>query len=235
MRGLPALAGRATIVNVQKPSLGPWLFGLRTDLALFLGSSLVALAIGALGNALGLQALPDGAWLVLVLGIDVAHVHATWFRTYLDASELKRRPARYLLAPLLAYAACFLLYRYGALNFWRGLAYLAVFHFVRQQVGWVALYRSREGSKRALDRVIDEAAVYAATSYPLLVWHAHALDKGFSWFVSGDFVALLSISRTVSRLRPGLSLVLSSTAIRRATSGAAAESPPVPPSSSRCS
>ena len=37
------------------------------------------------------------------------------------------------------------LYSRGELVFWRALAYLAVFHFVRQQYGWMALYRARMG------------------------------------------------------------------------------------------
>ncbi|MGC4086489.1 MAG: hypothetical protein QM756_01070 [Polyangiaceae bacterium] len=151
---------------------------------------MLALALGLAGGALGIQALPDGAWLLLVLAVDVAHVHATWFRTYLDGAELKRRPWRYALAPCLAYALGVWAYAHGALTFWRALAYLAVFHFVRQQVGWVALYRARAGAANGRwERVVDEAAVYAATLYPLLVWHTQP-QKEFSWFVTGDFVAL---------------------------------------------
>lgn len=182
--------------SVQSPrlasgfSLGPWLFGARTDSWLFAGSSAVALGIGWLGTRLGLSALPEVGWLFLVLGVDVAHVHATWFRTYFDRAELARKPLRYLFVPLAAYALSAAAYRVGALTFWRALAYLAVFHFVRQAVGWVALYRAKAGSTGLLERLLDDAAVYAATLYPLLVWHAHAAEKGFSWFVPGDFVAL---------------------------------------------
>jgi hypothetical protein len=187
--------------------LGPWLFGARVDLWLFLGSSLAALAIGTLGNALGFASLPDFAWIVLVLGVDVAHVHATWFRTYLDRRELARRPLRYLLVPLLAYAASVWVYRHGELGFWRALAYLAAFHFVRQQVGWVALYRARSGRSGWAERLVDELAVYAATAYPLLVWHVGPSHKGFSWFVPGDFVALsLGAWLPLFRLIWGLSL-----------------------------
>lgn len=162
---------------------------------MFGGSALVALGLCAVASVLGVSGLPDYAWLLLVLGIDVAHVHATWFRTYLDREELARHPARYVLVPLFAYAAAWLLYRQGALTFWRALAYVAVFHFVRQQVGWVALYRAAEArlcrpSHPRLERGLDELSIYAATLYPLLVWHARASDKPFSWFVSGDFVAL---------------------------------------------
>ncbi|HET9934332.1 MAG TPA: hypothetical protein VFQ35_26700 [Polyangiaceae bacterium] len=170
--------------------VGPWLFGARIDLLLFAGASVASLAIGGLGRAMGLSTLPEGAWLGLVLAVDVAHVHATWFRTYLDRAELARKPLRYALVPLIAYAVAALAYRQGPLVFWRGLAYLAVFHFVRQAVGWVALYRAKAGPYRWFDRALDDAAVYAATLYPLLVWHVHAAEKGFSWFVGGDFVTL---------------------------------------------
>jgi hypothetical protein len=67
------------------------------------------------------------------------------------------------------------------------LAYLAVAHFVRQQYGWVALYRRRLGAASRLDRVLDDAAVYAATLYPLLHWHA-SLPREFAWLIEGDFL-----------------------------------------------
>jgi hypothetical protein len=62
-------------------------------------------------------------------------------------------------------------------------------HFVRQQAGWVALYRARAGERDRLGRTIDAAAIYAATLYPLAYWHAH-LPRRFHWFWPGDFVSL---------------------------------------------
>jgi len=55
------------------------------------------------------------------------------------------------------------------LALFRALAYLALCHFVRQQTGWVARYRARAGDRSLFSRVIDGAAVYAATLYPRLV------------------------------------------------------------------
>ena len=43
----------------------------------------------------------------------------------------------------LGFVVAVALYSAGSIVFWRALAYLAVFHFVRQQYGWVALYRGR--------------------------------------------------------------------------------------------
>src|SRR5258705_3563287 len=130
----------------------PWLFSARTDLSVFLGSavvSLLALWIGARAGVLYSET-PDWAWVPAVLLIDVAHVWSTSFRVYLDTDELKRRPWLYSLVPVLGLAIGIALYSEGELVFWRALAYLAVFHFIRQPYGWVALYRVTAGGRDAL-------------------------------------------------------------------------------------
>ncbi|HYP28914.1 MAG TPA: hypothetical protein VE262_19530 [Blastocatellia bacterium] len=168
-----------------------WLFSPATDLSVFLGSavaSLVALWVGARMGVL-YDDSPDWAWIPAVLLIDVAHVYSTGFRVYLDSDELKRRPWLYLLVPAVGLAAGVTLYSEGELVFWRALAYLAVFHFVRQQYGWVALYRARAGERDRLGGWVDTAAIYAATVYPLIYWHTH-LPRQFWWFLANDFAQI---------------------------------------------
>ncbi len=162
-----------------------WLFSRRVDLAVFLLPALVSLALCAIPVA----DTPEWTWITAVLLVDVAHVWATGFRVYLDPEELRRRPALYTLVPIAGLVAGVLLFSQGEAVFWRVLAYVAVFHFVRQQAGWVLLYRARAGERDRLGRALDLAAVYAATVYPLLWWHAH-LPRRFSWFLAGDFAAL---------------------------------------------
>lgn len=191
----------------QRPvSGGPWLWSAPVDLALFGGSALFALALLGVGRLAGLRsgAFPEWGFVLLILGIDVAHVYSTLFRTYLDRDELRRYPVRYTSVPLLAFLLGVALYQHSPLWFWRVLAYAALFHFVRQQVGWVAIYRARAGQRGLWDRFIDEACVYSATLYPVLYWHGHLASTRFSWFIRGDFVdiehvatALLPIARVV--------------------------------------
>ena len=45
---------------------------------------------------------------------------------------------------------------------------LAVFHFVRQQYGWVALYRSRGREKSQFGWWVDTIAIYMATVLSLI-------------------------------------------------------------------
>jgi hypothetical protein len=173
---------------------GKWLFSPAVDLAAFLGSAaaaFVALAVGAhFGWLHGEKRdTPEWTWVVGVLLIDVAHVWSTIFRVYLDPREFGRRPGLYLGLPVAGLVLGIGLYSLGAAVFWRCLAYIAVFHFVRQQYGWVMLYRSRCGERDRLGRWIDTAAIYLASVYPLVYWHAH-LPRKFWWFLPGDFAAL---------------------------------------------
>lgn len=168
---------------------GPWLVSARWDVAVFGGSALLAFGLLVFGRLTGAVAgaVPPWAWIATVLCVDVAHVWATAYRVYLDPEEMRRRPALYLGIPVAAYVAGVLLYSGSAALFWRALAYVAVLHFVRQQYGWVALYRRRLGVRSTLDRVLDDAAIYSATLFPLVYWHAH-LPREFEWFIAGDFI-----------------------------------------------
>jgi len=179
---------------VQRPSLfAPsstgTLFGRGTDVAVFGGSAAVSLGLLAGGSALGILDgdAPPWVWLLCIVGVDVSHVWATLYRVYLDGAELRRRPLLYAGTPMACYAAGTALHATDPMLFWRVLAYVAVYHFIRQQAGWVRLYHRRDESIGRADRAIDMLAVYAATIYPVLHWHGH-LPRAFAWFMHGDFV-----------------------------------------------
>ncbi len=194
---------------------GRWLFSPSLDLAVFVAPALIALAVVALGPALALPTeTPDAAWIALVLMVDVAHVWSTAFVTYLDPAELRRQPRLYALVPLAGWAAGVALYAAGGpALFWRVLAYLAVFHFVRQQYGWVALYRARNGERDRAGAIVDGAAIYAATVYPLLWWHA-APARSFAWFRPGDFAT--GLSSTIVTVAGALYVAILATYVVRA-------------------
>jgi len=171
----------------------PWLVSRRTDLLLFGGSTLASLALLALGQATGLlhASLPPVLWLAFVVGVDVAHVWSTGWMVYADPEELGRRRSLYLALPGAAFAAGVVAHALSPALFWRLLAYSAVFHFVRQQYGWVALYRRKNGEPAEpgdrFARRLDAWVIYGATLAPLVWWHAH-LPRQFHWLLAGDFV-----------------------------------------------
>ncbi len=167
---------------------GPWLFGRTVDLAVFGGTTLVALVLASLGPDVRGGLDPEWSWIVGVMLVDVAHVWSTAFIVYLDPVEWKRRKALYVGVPLACFATGVALFAIGgALAFWRVVAYLAVFHFIRQQYGWVMLYRARNGEHDRAGRLLDSATIYLAALYPVVYWHAH-LPRTFAWMKQGDFV-----------------------------------------------
>ncbi|MBA2378726.1 MAG: hypothetical protein H0V76_04030 [Blastocatellia bacterium] len=168
-----------------------WLFSRNVDLSVFLGSAVVSLLLLAVGWRLGIldKASPEWTWVTAILLIDVAHVWSTSFRVYFDVEEFKRRFWLYALVPAFGYAVGVALYSEGELTFWRALAIVAVFHFVRQQYGWVALYRRKLGETARWTWWVDASAVYLATLYPLAFWMT-SLPRNFNWFIEDDFVAL---------------------------------------------
>jgi hypothetical protein len=130
--------------------------------------------------------MPEAGWVVLVLLVDVAHVYSTLYRTYFDPYALSRQ--RFLLwaIPMVSFIAGVLVYSMSSLVFWRIMAYVAVFHFVRQQYGFMRVYSRRENAGR-LCKIIDSITVYTAALYPMAYWHLSG-PRNFSWFVENDFV-----------------------------------------------
>jgi len=69
--------------------------------------------------------------------------------------------------------------------FWSVLAYIAVFHFIRQQYGFMRLY-SRNETKNKVKLLFDKIVIYNATVFPMLFWFLNP-DRNFNWFVSNEF------------------------------------------------
>ena len=186
-----------------------WIVSPRFDLAFFIGPPLLSLAILAVSPAALLERddLPVLGWLILIPLIDVSHVYASLYRTYLDPAEFHRRQALYCAVPALVFLVGTMLYATEPRLFWTVLAYVAVFHFVRQQYGFLALYRHRAGEPAGWQARLDAGLLYVSTLYPLLWWHTH-LPREFVWFIDGDFLAIgaPSLSRALGWIYVAIAL-----------------------------
>ena len=166
-----------------------WLVSARFDVTFFVAPAALAIVLLWLSPAtlLARDDLPIWIWVALIPLIDVSHVYASLYRTYFDAEELARRPALYVTVPALVFVVGTIVYAADSATFWRILAYAAVWHFVRQQYGFLMLYRRRVGERRRWEGRLDGALLYMTTVYPLLYWHTH-VPRRFVWFVEGDFL-----------------------------------------------
>jgi hypothetical protein len=179
-------------MSTSSPSVRqPWIHSAATDGIFILGPALFATVIALLiviaGH--GRAGLGLWSWALLVIGIDVAHVYSTVYRTYFDPLERARLSGWLIGVPVGTWILGVLLYSMSAATFWTALAYSAVFHFVRQQYGFVMLYARAERTLPRWCLRLDQVTIYGATLFPLLYWHTH-LPRQFVWFIDGDFLPL---------------------------------------------
>ncbi len=140
------------------------------DFAWFVGPGLVAAVVAVAIGLLDPQRVSDarlGLWIVGVVMVDVAHVWASLYRTYLDPVARKHHRRRLIFTPLLCAWFGFLLHLESPLLFWSVLAYLAILHFIKQHIGFAWLY-VRGAGESTLDRRIVAAAIWAGTLGPVV-------------------------------------------------------------------
>ncbi|MGL1889480.1 MAG: hypothetical protein OCD76_23400 [Reichenbachiella sp.] len=174
--------------NSNSPQI--WLFSKGQDLLLLgLPIWLCWLICFALPPSLLEQEIPLWAWVIVVLGIDVGHVWSTLFRTYLDRDEIHYHKRILKTAPVIGFALCFLVAYFSTEWFWTLLAYLALYHFIKQQYGFMKLYQAKYGRLLVKKLVSDEFAIYWSMLGPVVFWHLSD-DRAFSWFMAGDFFSI---------------------------------------------
>lgn len=167
----------------------PWLADPKKETWLILAPSILPVAVIFLFKDYFLHNEVSGLWwLLLVLCIDVGHVYSTLFRLYWDNATFTKYKRLLIIIPVAGFIAGAFLHLYSAMMFWRILAYVAVFHFVRQQYGFMRLYSGKENQSKWF-KAIDSVSIYNATLYPLIYWHSN-LTAQLSWFVKGDFISL---------------------------------------------
>lgn len=126
---------------------------------------------------------PFWIWLIFIVFIDVAHVYATLFKTYFNPIERQRLKKTLIFVPIICLGIGILLFSFGIKVFWSVLAYVAVFHFVRQQYGFLKLYVKNEVNT---NKHMENVAIYNATLYPMLYWFLSP-KKNFNWFTDNEF------------------------------------------------
>eukprot|EP01060_Flectonema_neradi_P015674 TRINITY_DN22320_c0_g1_i1.p1 TRINITY_DN22320_c0_g1~~TRINITY_DN22320_c0_g1_i1.p1 ORF type:complete len:380 (+),score=25.04 TRINITY_DN22320_c0_g1_i1:39-1142(+) len=130
------------------------------------------------------NSMPLWGYLFIVVFCDVGHVWGTIFRCYLDTAENKRRWALYNLTPVAVFVTTFVLHYWVSVGLcWMVIGYIAIFHFIRQQWGFLCLYRARAGE--STDYNIDRMAHLSGALCPILLWHSDR-DRTFDWFMRED-------------------------------------------------
>lgn len=163
-----------------------FLFSAWLDASAFCLPLLLAAGLSPYALSLPPDSVPLLAHFLLVVAVDVAHVYATLFRTYLDRRELVRRKALLCACPLIAFVLSLAFHLISPRLFWTVMAYYAMYHFVKQDFGLLALFVARAGSRPSKGRMrLEKYTLYAGAVLPILIWHSQPPER-FNWFGTGE-------------------------------------------------
>jgi hypothetical protein len=166
--------------------LRPWIYSGWFDLAtILLPPFLILAALFCFQDNLLFDELNPILWLLLIVGVDVSHVYSTLYRTYFDPEARAKYKSYLWTVPLICFIISIILHSLGVMVFWTVMAYVAVFHFIRQQYGFLRIYSRNEVHTKWSKR-LDGIIIYGCTLLPILYWH-FSTPRHFNWFVEGDF------------------------------------------------
>lgn len=160
--------------------LGQAILSARVDVAIVLIPFLIATAALIALKGAGAKE-PLWAYLLCFVAFDVAHVWGTAYIAWLDGENLRKRPALYTLSVPLSFVVAFALHHHSPALFWMAISYFAIFHFAKQQYGFIAIYKARMQERAALDYHLDKLALWTGALGPVLMWHATPHGQ-FDWF-----------------------------------------------------
>ena len=165
-----------------------WVFSAAADALVFVLPLLVSALIWAGCRAAGVDHLSIPLLLSLLLysAFDHTHVYSTYTLIYTQPGEFAKHPRLYGMLPAAVFIAFALLYAWDPVLFVVGFAVFSVFHFIRQQIGWMAVAARKAGVAGTL--WWDKTAIYTATLGPAL--YGAATIDGIGWFAAGDLPGL---------------------------------------------
>jgi hypothetical protein len=151
-----------------------WVFSAGLDPLLFVGPMVAGLGFAFYLQSSGNLTAPIFGWLYLVVYVllDVPHVFATLFPTYLDAEYRRTHRAVLWGTPLAIFALGGLLWLTGHEVLLFGLVvYLNLFHIARQQHLYLSF--TQRGEPDAAERRQDHVVLGVLLGYAYLWWHTH--------------------------------------------------------------
>lgn len=138
---------------------------------------------------------------------DVSHVWGSLYRGYFHRENMKRHRSLLIAIPIFSFTLLVIAWWIG---YFSGrelyilpiyiLAWFAVFHFIKQQVGFMMLYSRRESSEEiwsSWKNRGDMLMMWTVTIIPMLYWWTHYESVSFEWFEAGEFALIADILPTM--------------------------------------
>lgn len=132
----------------------------------------------------------DPLWLFIFIVIfDVAHVWATLYMVYFNKKALEKHKKLYILTPIIVFIITFFIINYD--RSWFLLFYiiwfLAVYHFIKQQIWFILIYAQKEENTNKIDKIMDKTIWWSITWIPILYWFCNLETRNYIWFMPWEF------------------------------------------------
>lgn len=153
-------------------------FSTSRDAALFLLPLLVALCIYIVALAFGsISQMDFPLFFLLYLLIDFPHLYSTSLRVIYSNENRMHTVVAVGTGAIVCFIFLLFLFSYTDYG-WSVLAYIAIFHFMRQQIGWLKLLQ--DGQSYFYSK-LEVSAMYAIVVSGILFWHS-CRSASFFWF-----------------------------------------------------
>lgn len=122
---------------------------------------------------------------------DATHVMSTYFLFLKSSAHRRALNSKLYLVPVLTILVSYLIYGYSTQTFEVILGYMALFHIVMQQFGWLKISH-RLNKCDSFEQKINYSAFIGMTLMPILYWHSGASVVSPSYFYPENIKVIFS-------------------------------------------
>lgn len=159
----------------------PWLFNPVSDFAGILALPLILCFTLLILERSAAVALFQSLFFYILI-VDFGHIFAQWFRIFSNPMETRKSKTRYICFCVSTYFVIGAILMAPTLEAVRSFTiYLVIWHFVKQQYGYIRIYSRTDGPKSKVVERLEKFFIQASMFYPVFYSHYRPELKGFYW------------------------------------------------------
>ena len=177
-----------TVTN-QKPYSQSWVFSQTEDLWIFIGPLVLSYLILAIMHFSGMGIYKDGPsyfYYLIALFVDGSHGITTFVRLSQKQDISKPQKTFFFFLPILIWLVIWSLIEINLPYIEILISYFAIYHFIKQQYGWMRITSVKTQSLTAKEELLDKIMIYNVTLFPILYWSF--IKTNFGWYGPEDII-----------------------------------------------
>ena len=182
---------------MERTNHSGWIYGIRTDVALFIGTILIGLTYASFHRV---WAQPTWVFIIFNIG----HSYTTNFFTF-NSKRLWNEHKNFFLIPIYVLAGIlFLLFTLGEDRMWLIFTHYSLFHFMKQQNAWFYISSAKSGLNGQFEKIVTVMTAWSAVFVPQIISMSNGSVVG--WFTRGDIAKIPHIFEPLAIIFGSVSL-----------------------------